>query len=176
MKKVLSLMIISLVAILPFVVKADTEIGYSCGEADANGIISCTMNYKITGDLVEQMTVTLTEQGGAEIQEVTAAIDSQWMLTPASESNGVWTVILASPGVADEGDLFAFSYKVSGEKDCKILVSLNGVEKATIAPADEPTENKDTGSTLPYIALGSIALIAAGAYVATRNKSKVYKI
>ena len=41
---------------------------------------------------------------------------------------------------------------------------------------DTPTSNKDTGVSFPYIALGTIVLVAGGAYIATRNKSKMYKI
>ena len=74
-----------------------------------------------------------------------------------------------------EGSLFSFSYKPSGTTDCKVQIAL-GDTKIEVTPEDTPTENKDTGSTLPYIALGAIALVAVGSYVATKNKSKVYKI
>ena len=176
MKKVLGFLVMAIVAMLPFAVDAATSIGYSCTD-DASGIKNCTITYNMTTAETD-VVVNLTEIGGAEIISIDSTMDSDWAVNSKSELNNVWTVNLASPGVSGEGNLFSFSYKPSGTADCKVQISLGDkkIEVIPEVPEDTPTENKDTGSTLPYIALATIALAAAGAYIATKNKSKVYKI
>jgi len=181
MKKILGLMIMSLVALLPLSADAATSIGYNCNSVDENGLRTCTISYNITdAEGASSLNVKLTEQGGAVITKVENASDSDWTVTSNDydSNNKVWNVLLSSPGVSGEGNLFTFTYQVSGETDCKVLISLNN-ETTPINPEptpDTPTENEDTGATLPYIALGTIAIIAVGAYIATKNKSKMYKI
>ncbi|MBQ7030774.1 MAG: hypothetical protein IJN13_00185 [Bacilli bacterium] len=176
MKKFLSFMVMSLVAILPFTVDAATSISPVCGNADENGVRTCTIVGNITNAEGESsLTVTLTEAGGAEITEIANATDTDWALaSDPVEVDGIWTVLLASPGVMGEYNLFTFKYKASGETDCKVSVSL-GEETTEITPDPNP-DTPETGSTLPYIALAVIALGAAGAYVATKNKAKMYRI
>ena len=181
MKKMFGFLMLSLVALLPLSTKAATSIVPNCGQQDANGVITCTVAYNITDEEgVDSLTLTLTEQGGAEIVDVVDATGSEWNVSSKNEANGVWTVILASIGVTGEGNLFTFSYRPSGEEDCEVQIALNGqtvpVAPAPETPADTPTENKQTGATLPYIALGAIAVLATGAYLATRNKAKMYRI
>ena len=175
MKKVLGFLIMAVVAMLPFAVDAATSIGHSCAK-DENGIYNCTITYNMTTAETD-VVVTLTEIGGAEVISIDSTMDSDWTVSK-SKSNNVWTVNLSSPGVSGEGNLFSFSYKPSGTEECAVHISLGDkkIELIPEVPEDTPTENKDTGSTLPYIALATIALAAAGAYVATKNKSKVYKI
>ena len=185
MKKLFGFMVMSLVAVMPFTVKAATGIAVNssqdCKKDDA-GNITCTVHYNIT-DSEENLTVTLTEQGGATVTAINQATGSDWSLvgTP-NEVNDVWTVVLASPGTSGEGDLFTFTYKASGTDDCRVVVALGETqvpvtpETPTPSKPDEPTDNKQTGATLPYIALGAVVVIATGAYLATRNKAKMYKI
>lgn len=179
MKKFLSFMVMSLVAILPFTVDAATSISHVCGNADENGVRTCTIVGNITNAEGEDgLTVTLTEAGGAEITEIANATDTDWALAiDPVEENGVWTVSLVSPGVMGEYNLFTFKYKASGETDCKVTVSLeNQTTEITPNPNPENPDSPETGSSLPYIALAVIALGAAGAYVATKNKEKMYRI
>ena len=179
MKKVLSLLSVMVMAILlvPMVPKAATGIVPNCGNKDAQGNVTCTIVYNITSSSgLSNLTVTLTEEGGADITSIVDADDSEWSVGSKTEATaGVWTVNLVSPGVSGEGNLFKFTYKASGSTDCKIRVALNN-ETATITPNDTPTDNKQTGATLPYIALGAVVILATGAYLATRNKAKMYKI
>ena len=181
MKKIFGLMLLSVLALLPLNTKAAISINPNCGQADSNGVITCTVAYNITDEEgAESLTLTLTEKGGAEVVDVIDATGSEWSVSSKNEDNGVWTVILASIGVTGEGNLFTFSYRPSGEEDCEVQIALNGqtvpVAPAPETPADTPTDNKQTGATLPYIALGAIAVLATGAYLATRNKAKMYKI
>jgi len=174
-KKVFSFLVMSLIALLPFNVDAATKISPNCGDKDADGNVTCTIGYNITDDIVDTLTVTLTEEAGAEVISVDNASSSDWTVSSPSESGNVWTVILASPGVSGEGDLFTFKYTPSGQTDCKVRVAL-GEQVVEVIPDDTTTENKDTGATLPFIALSFVAVIAVGAYLATKNKAKMYKI
>ena len=186
MKKILGLLMLSVVTLLPMSTKAAVSIAPNCGQQDANGVITCTVAYDITdAEGVESLTLTLTEKGGAEVVDVVDATGSEWTVSSKNEKSGVWTVILASIGVTGEGNLFTFSYRPSGSEDCEVAITLNGQQVPVTPPTetpstpsnpDTPTDNKQTGATLPYIALGVIALGATGAYLATRNKSKMYKI
>ncbi len=181
MKKLFGFLMLSLVALLPMSTRAAVSIVPNCGQQDANGVITCTVAYNITDEEgVDSLSLTLTEQGGAEVVDVIDATGSEWNVSSKNEENGVWTVILASIGVTGEGNLFTFSYRPSGEADCGVEIALNGQTVPVNPPAaeepDTPTDNKQTGATLPYIALGAIAVLATGAYLATRNKAKMYKI
>ena len=182
MKKFIAFMVMAVMFMLPLSVHAATAISYKCGDKDSNDNITCTVTYKID-ESEDNLTVTLTEFGGAEVTSVAGASGSDWTISSSNEVNGVWTVILASPGSSGDGDLFTFTYHASGEADCKIQLAL-GETKTDITPEtpttpttpDKPEENKQTGATLPYIALGAVVLIATGAYLATRNKAKMYRL
>lgn len=177
MKKILSLLVMGIVAILPLTVSAASEIKYNCGDFDAEGIRTCTVSYVIDKDTPqESVSVKLTEQGGAEITEVNGVSDSEFELISKNKTDNVYSVILnAIDSVAGEFSLLTFKYKKSGTEDCKVTVGIGDQDKDVIEN-DTPTDNVKTGSTLPYIALGAIAIIAGGAYLATKNKSKMYKI
>ena len=102
--------------------------------------------------------------------------------------------------------LFKFTYKPSGLENCKVEVSFGEQKETVVpkpipTPKCDPNDptsqgynanwetdgwedactkkvdpNPDTGVSLPFIALGVIAVIAGGAYLTTKNKSKIYKI
>ncbi len=179
MKKFLSLMVMTLACLLPLVVSANSiSPGADCGQADAEGNSRCTVHYNIDEqDGLTSMVVTLTEQGGATVTNVDNIAGSEWTITDQKHEGNVYTITLTAPGVRGEGDLFYFTYKKSGEEDCKVILGYNGQVVNTPTPTpNKPEDNKDTGSALPYVALGTIALVAVGAYLATRNKTKLYKI
>jgi len=179
-KKILSFMVMSLVAILPLSVNAASEITYNCGDFDAEGVRTCTVGYVIDANTPQDsVSVKLTEHGGAEITTVNGVSDSEFSISTQNEADGVWSIVLIAPDtVAGEYSLLTFKYKQSGTEDCKVTVGIGNDNKdLTEKPTpDKPTDNVQTGSTLPYIALGAIALVAVGAYVTTKNKSKMYKI
>ncbi len=177
MKKGLCLLLMAVMVFLPLRTKAAVALDKQCSSADSNGIINCKVTYNIVGDAASEVTVTLTEMGGASVIDVTNATGSEWNVASKPKSGNVWTVNLESVGVTGEGTLFDFSYRPSGSDDCRIIIEL-GESQITVAPPakDEPTDNKQTGATLPYIALGTMAVVAVGAYIAVRNKAKMYKI
>ena len=180
MKRFLCFMVMSLVAIIPFSVSAASEITYNCGEVNSSGSRTCTVGYIIDATTPQNsVSVTLTEKGGANITSIDGVASSEFSVSTKNETNGVHSVVLASPdAVAGQFDLFTFTYTTSGTEDCKVTVGI-GNENKDVTPAptpDTPSDDVQTGSTLPYIALGFIGIVAVSAYLATKNKSKMYKI
>ena len=168
MKKYLSLLVMGLLVVLPFSVKAETTFDVTCGNVDSNGYKTCT----VTAATEEtELTVKLTEEGGADITDIQ---DRDWSVSSRNESDNVWTVVLSGMD-GGEINLFNFTYKVSGQANCKVVLS-SGTKSVPTVDEDKPTPQKQTGSSLPYIALGTIALLAGGAYVATKNKAKMYRL
>ncbi len=180
MKKLLGMMALTLAVMFPYVTKADTvKINpLNCTEQDAEGYITCLVTYDIDSENgVGAIDVTLTEKGGATVTSIDTVEGSSWTFTK-SQNGHVWTVNLTGPEVNGVGDLFQFTYKGSGEKDCGIEFRSGDTTISTpdITNPDKPTDNKDTGSAVPFIALGTISVIAVAAYLATKNKTKMYKI
>lgn len=181
MKKILSFMVMSLFVFLPLSVSADSSLDVVCGDFDSEGIRTCTVMYNIDESTPQDsVSVKLTEHGGADVTSINGVSDSEFSISTQNEVDGVWSIVLISPDKisGSEISLLTFKYKNSGTEDCKISVSIGNDNKDVGTPVtpDEPTDNVQTGSTLPYIALGVIALIAVGAYLTTKNKAKMYKI
>lgn len=177
MKKILSFVVMCLGLVLPFTVNAASQIVHSCGDFDDDGVRTCTIAYKIDESTPKnRVTVTLTEHGGAEILLVDDFEGEDfYMPGSATETNGVWTATLQTiDEVYGEYNLLTFKYRKSGLEDCKVTIAIG--EDNKVIEEDEETENVQTGSTLPYIALGTIALIAVGVYFKTKNKAKLYRI
>lgn len=178
MRKILSFVVMSLFLVLPFTVSAASEIIYDCGNFDANGVRTCTVAYKIDEATPQNsVTVTLTEHGGAQILSVDDFDGEEFQFVGGVvEADGVWTASLQTiDPTAGEYNLLTFKYQNSGLEDCKVTIGI-GNDNKDVETEDTPTENVQTGSSLPYIALGTIALIAVGAYLKTKNKAKMYKI
>ncbi len=180
MKKFLSLLIVSIMLIVPLSVHAEPlGIKLSCTAYDTNGYSTCVVTYDIDErESYDNVDITLTEVDGAEVASIDTIAESDWEVLSYSESNNVWTAVLQSPGVTGEGDLFKFTYKKSDLETTRIDVSDGNsiVSTNVVDTSDQPSDNKDTGSALPFVALGTIAIIAVGAYVVTKNKTKMYKI
>lgn len=175
MKRFLSLLVIGLIVVVPFKVRAVTELSPKC-DKDTEGNISCTLAAKFD-EAVDNVVVTLTEKGGADIVSIYEITDSNWTIASKPEVDGVHTVTLnyGNPSESGEHTLFGFKYTPSGEDDCTIVITLNDATYNTPTP-DVPTTNKQTGISVPYIALGAITLLAVGAYMTTKNKAKMFNI
>ncbi len=184
MKKVLSYLVVSMMFVLPLSVNAEGSVvpGADCGKFDSNNQSNCTVKYNIEDENgLETIIVTLTENGDAKILSIDNYPGSSWTVANVTEpdANRTRTVTLTSPGEKGEGELFQFTYQSStGEtSSCRVDIKYQGkVVSTPETPSDNPTDNKDTGATLPFVALGSIAVIAVGVYLVTRNKTKMYKI
>ena len=182
MKRFLSFVIMAIVTVIPFTVNAASEIIFSCGDTDAEGNRTCVVGYNIDDSTPQSsVNVNLTEHGGAEVLSIEGIASSNFTLNSQNESNGVHSVILSSPdSVSGEQELFTFTYKNSGTEDCKVTISIGTDNKEVVTETvDTPIaegEEPQTGATLPFIALGTIALIAGATYFTTKNKTKMYKI
>ena len=186
MKKNLGLMVMVLVAlfIMPLSVNASIKLGDNADCTVNDKLHTCSFKITIDNDNVTEKTITLTPAGGAVINSATIRDDASldWEIKNIDKAtvNGVevWNVTVKT---ADnkaktkwDGKIFDYTYTESGTKDCAVTYSI-GSAPATPTP-QTPEKNPQTGSTLPYIALGAIVLVATAAYVTTRNKSKMYKI
>ena len=188
MKKYLSILVMAILLLVPL--KNAKAVGVvnpesNCEDLD-NDMRRCVIVIEDAAD-EEEIIFTLTEQGGADIQEIVASSESSWTVKDAKEtSTGVWTVVISSPESANgQEDAFIMTYKKSGQTGCKISISAkngNTVETPTpteptpTSPDNPPDDNPQTGATIPYVTFGAIALLAVGTYFATRKKSKMYKI
>lgn len=171
MKKYFGLLLALVVTALPCTVNAAAKLSIDNANCVDEGDYRTCKGVLITDTALPQAIVSFTEEGGAEIVVVSEGDGA----TISAQNENTYTFVLKDPTVTGEIDLFTVRYKKSGQADCKVKVSFNG-NNVVVPTPDTPTDNKQTGSTLPYIALGVIALGAAGAYVATRNKAKMYKI
>lgn len=174
MKKYFGIMLAMVITVLPLTVNAAAKLNIDNANCIDEGDYRTCKGVLITDTPMPQATVTFTTEGGAEIAVVSEGDGA----TISAQNDNTYTFALKDPTATGEIDLFVVRYKKSGEADCRVKVSFNGssVTVPDDPTPDTPTDNKQTGSTLPYIALGVIALGAAGAYVATRNKAKMYKI
>lgn len=192
MKKYLRIMLMAFL-LLPLCVSAAAKINDPvCTDTDPDDNKTCTVTATVNSD-DPKLTVTLTEQGGASV-ESSSIIGVDWDVKNVNKTGDVYTVQLeltSEPEAAGTYTLFKYTYKVSGTPECKVTVSLgksaptgkcqmtkdgyfiNGEEVTEeVYKAECPT----TGATLPYVAVATIAILAAGAFVATKNKAKMYKI
>lgn len=177
MKKFLGLMV-TFFAVLPLTVGAATGIsfGEDCSkEANDQGYKTCTVSYVLEeANAKTSLEAYLTEKGDAKIINIESVNGAEFGLaaSPTKDENGVYRVQLSSlDPVSGELDLFKITYQVVKETDT-IEVKVDNYN-ATI---NSVINNEQTGSTLPYIALGALALIATAVYVSTKNKSKMFKI
>ena len=174
MKKFIGFMVMALVFLIPITVNA-ASYKENCSEW-VNDSKSCS--YTVNFDNAQNtVTVVLTPKNGATIDKTSIAAGIDWTLSNITDgANGSYTATFTSPGLKGESDLFSFSYKRSGLVDCEVEVKIDGTNVKAPATPDAPTENKQTGSTLPYIALGSLVLVAGAAYIITKNQTKMYKL
>lgn len=182
MKKIFSFLAIAMAVIMPMSTNAATnEIVLE------NGVIPCVQDALDSTKF--NCTVTLNTTGGSEtsvainITEHNASVD-----TSSIEAGKVWNVDttaypnLTFTSATETGNtgsnvLFTFSYtKATNGEDCYVTVNGKSTKNVVTKDTDTPVENEQTGVTLPYIFLGAALLIAGYAFVATKNKSKMYKI
>lgn len=203
MKKNLLMLAIALVLLMPFGVHAETKIdSISCTDP-VDDVKTCTVKVSATSE-ISSVTVSLTEKGGAEIVDDSITALSYWTPSISPQGSGVYNLKFDynyPENFTGSGDLFTFKYKISGQTDCEIVLQLDGVSYSE-KPAETPkpvgkctkedgkyfingeevtkeqynNECSKTGSSVPYIALVVMSLAAGGAYLATKNKTKMYRI
>ena len=174
MKKFLGFMVMALMFVLPLTVNA-ASYDKKCTEW-VNNEKTCTVTVTFENEQ-NTVNVQMTPQGGATIDRSSISAGIDWVQGSIVDgANGAYTVTFTSPGLKGQSDLFSFKYRKSGTQECEVDISIDGMNVSTPTVVDTPTENKKTGSTLPYIALGSLVVLAGAAYLVTRGQTKMYKI
>ncbi len=182
-------MLVLLMIVLPIAVNAESiELGsQAVCQTSGNQKTGCHFNVYITNPSNTEYTFVFTPAGGATINASDINLDSgaelDWEIANRQTlaSGAIEVTVRSADGSPKEwnDNLFNYSYTDSGTIDCKVSYSLKSADTTPTTPDEpekEPEKNPQTGSTLPYIALGAIVLVATGAYLATKNKSKMYKL
>lgn len=179
MKKFISYLLIGAMLMIPFTasaaIKSDNKSTCLNKQTDSDGNITCTFAANITDTVPDKIEASLTTEGGAEVLSVVSANDN-WNVK-AEKADGTWNLVItkANPDTpTGEQNLYTYKYKPSGETNCKVHNSIDGQSFDTVP--DEPTEPVKTGLPIPYVAVAGLAVIAGFAYMATKNKAKMYKI
>ena len=181
MKKNLGIMVMFIIALfVPMVVHATTQL-VSPPSCTVNGKQhNCTFDVVISDDSVTEKTISFTPVNGAVVDNVTLEPSAtlEWEIKGiekvTKDGAVIWNVTIKHiNGAAStwDGRILNYTYTESDTAGCEVSYNLQ-----TATPNTPAQSNPKTGSTLPYIALGAIVVMAAGAYLATRNKSKMYKI
>ncbi len=181
----------------------DVSWTYESAEDEADGVK--TWNYYLTvGSVDFEFLYMSLVPTGVDIDAVTPG-DSFLMVHPSND-NGITTVLLQATGSLNEGDrVLLFTVRTVDQDgaeeclletaplnlDCSVNVpgfyfdndgnEISAEEYAQVCGNVTPDDGNDvpspeTGSVIPYIAIGGgiVALIAV--YLLTRKSSKVYKI
>lgn len=179
MKKFLGIMVIAVMFMLPITVNAKVVSAQeNCTDISGVQTAKCIPSAQVEGETEFQVVITPTN---VTIDEASIeAVDIDWDVTSkVRNSDGTYTVTVKSTtGSALTGtySLFSVSYtKDANATDCHVKFTFPSGSTPAPTP-DTPTENKQTGSTLPFIALGSLVVLAGAAYIVTKNQTKMYKI
>lgn len=188
MRKLFSYLVALVAVIMPFTVSAATggasivnENGYvPCDAAAADGSKVCHVKVNFTGEGISEVIIKLTLEGGATIKDdqVEVPHNVSWSVNDENKQNIIVSSNLGS--FTGQSELFSFTL-VPGtdpEKCAAKIELLNGTTETPTkdTDTDTPTENKQTGVTLPYIFLGGALLVAGYLLISTKNKSKMYKL
>lgn len=183
MKRLMNILVVGLMALAPLTVNAagTTQLNFTedncvLKEGESN-VYVCTISATTTGEGVTELTIGLTAEN-ATINFESIEGRGEWM-TESTSSPLTFTSLSAQTGTYE---VFSFEYtKATDGTNCKVKATLNGTDYTINngddkTPTDTPTENKQTGVTLPYIVLGGAVILAVVGYVSVKNKSKMYKI
>ena len=175
MKKFLGLMVM-VVLLIPITVGAKVNsFNENCSDAANVQTVRCEPSAQIEGEKSIKVTIIPTNVS-IDVNSI-ESVDIDWDVTnPVKNADGSVTVTVTSTtdaALTGTYNLFAMKYtKDDGATDCHVKFKVASEDVATPV-VDTPTENKKTGSTLPYIALGSLVVLAGAAYIVTKNQTKI---
>lgn len=180
MKKIFSFLAIAMLVMLPMTTNAAGKIVQENGQIPCtpdpldSTKMNCTVSLEVTGENEKSVTIDITEHN-ATVDTNSIEAGPTWNVDNSTYPKLVFTST-DEAGNAGTTVLFTFTYtKATNGEEC--YVSINGSRTETTSKdTDTPVENEQTGVTLPYIFLGAALLIAGYAFVATKNKSKMFKI
>lgn len=174
MKKKFVGLLVGVGMFLPMIGCAETKINDNFGCVDVgDDQLKCTVKIS-TDDNLDSFEVKLTTSGGATITAVDEVGTFTFTEIPDKTANPVIVKVSGPDKINDESvSLFTFTYKKSGEEDCKVRVSIGESKASTV---DEPETPKQTGSAISYIAIATIGLGAIVLYTTNKNKQKMFNI
>lgn len=179
MKKIFSFLAIALLVMIPMSTNAATneivlENGViPCKETLNENEYQCAVKMRVTGGSTESITVNITTHN-ATLNSDSIEAASGWNADISAYPTVTFT---KTDGGTGEFELFTFVYtKATNGEDCYVTIDGKSTKSVVTKDTDTPVENEQTGVTLPYIFLGAALLIAGYAFVATKNKSKMFKI
>ena len=179
MKKIFSFLAIAMAVVMPMSTNAaTTEIVLDngvipCKETLNENEYECTVKMRVTGGTADSITVNITTHN-VTLDTNTIEAKAGWNVDASAYPSVTFT---KAEGETGEFELFTFTYtKATNGEDCYVTIDGKSTHQTVNKDTDNPVENEQTGVTLPYIFLGAALLIAGYAFVATKNKSKMYKI
>lgn len=182
MKKIFSFLAIAMLVMLPMTTNAATnEIVLENGvipcvqDSLDSSKYNCTVSLNTTGGNETSVAINITEYN-ATVDKNSIEAGEAWNVDTTAYPQLTFTSSTAN-GNTGTNVLFTFSYtKSTNGEDCYVTINGKSTSKTVTKDTDTPVENEQTGVTLPYIFLGAALLIAGYAFVATKNKSKMFKI
>lgn len=176
MKKLL-LIIAGVILFLPLSAKAATESYWDCpgGTSGAPGtIITCVFHY-YSASQINTFSATLSTLGSTEIISIDVQAGEDWVESDKTANS----ISLTNPN-PKQGDIptVRVQYRISpmyqSGDPCGISITPTG--GATFTTPDSKPKNPQTGTFLPYILVGTGAILGIGIYLQTSKKEKFYKI
>lgn len=181
MKKIFSFLAIAMLVMLPMTTNAAGKIVQENGQIPCtpdpldSTKMNCTVSLEVTGENEKSVTIDITEHN-ATVDTNSIEAGEAWNVDTTAYPQLTFTSSTAN-GNTGTNVLFTFSYtKSTNGEDCYVTINGKSTSKTVTKDTDTPVENEQTGVTLPYIFLGAALLIAGYAFVATKNKSKMFKI
>lgn len=181
MKKLISIILLSMVLVLPLGAKAvSMDIQGECQKpkacVDEKACIStCTIKIKNNNSTnLESFTGTVTakQENGVTIEKVTAGSD--WNIGPVVTGNRSASFTLTpktTPFTKSESQLVTVEVKHAKDVDCSIELT----QGDTTITIEETTQVK-TGASLPIAIIAGGLGVALVIYASTKKSKKLYKI
>lgn len=179
MKKLLSFLVIGVVAVLPLSVKAFSLVPScekSCPTEDGKCEQTCKIEVKNNTDSLTSIAPTLTITGDSDKITLKSIQGGEgWEASQTRDGNVINLSFLAtSPVTASNFTLATFVLELEDKAtDCSLSLK-NG--EVTVEIETDVTEEVETGATIP-LAILACAVVAGGAiYLVTKKNKKLYKI
>lgn len=176
MKKLLSILVLSVIVMAPLGVKAariDGNCEKSCPTGDGKCTSVCTLKVKDNTSALTEFKGELEFGKGVTIKSVTPG--EGW--TNLNGNNPSLSFMATSGNIsAKDFTLATVTIELeSASTDCTIKLKNPSIGVEVTIPDPKP-ENPSTGAALPIAIIAGGAVVAGAIYVATRKNKKLYKI
>ncbi len=174
MKKILGMIALLVVCVIPMTVKAAQSTKLVCGAKETSGDVT-TMDCHI--ELTSDAAVTSLE-GSLTLTNVALTSAGVSAEEGWSSTGSGTTISLIATGTATSytnAKIASFTVTVDTSKsNCKVVFTPTAGTTCTDCTYED--DNPKTGSAVPYIVIGSLAILAGAVYVTTRKNTKLFKI